>query len=154
MASGATWLSDIPNHVQMRYIEEWTASRCFRTPSGHSNGNTFDYQGRQLSATGNRRVVLSNRTHGPVIAAMFQGKALIPNDPVLIPTAHLVYGVQSLHSRQHEGSGRVRDEACLPIARWHSGCRADHRRDSGRRRASHRITNPYCPDTEGRRLRL
>src|SRR5580704_1882729 len=41
--------SDIPNNVQMRWLEEDSRVSTFRNPSGYSNGNTFDYSGRQLS---------------------------------------------------------------------------------------------------------
>ena len=50
--------SDIPNNVQLRWIEEDGRVTTFRNPSGYSNGNTFDYEGRQLSCEhGGRRVV-------------------------------------------------------------------------------------------------
>ena len=50
--------SDIPNNVQMRWLEEDGHVSTFRNPAGNSNGNTFDYQGRQISCEhGNRRVV-------------------------------------------------------------------------------------------------
>ena len=42
--------SDIPNSENLRYLEEADqVTRRFRYPSSHSNGNTFDYQGRQIS---------------------------------------------------------------------------------------------------------
>ena len=41
--------SDIPNNRQMRWIEDDARVTVFRQPSGNSNGNTFDHQGRQLS---------------------------------------------------------------------------------------------------------
>ena len=50
--------SDIPNNVQMRWIEDDGRVTVFRSPSGYSNGNTFDYEGRQVSCEhGGRRVV-------------------------------------------------------------------------------------------------
>ena len=50
--------SDIPNDVQLRWIEDDGRVTTFRHPAGNSNGNTFDYQGRQLACEhGNRRVV-------------------------------------------------------------------------------------------------
>ena len=50
--------SDIPNNVQMRWLEEDGRVTTFRNPSGYSNGNTFDFEGRQLSCEhGGRRVV-------------------------------------------------------------------------------------------------
>ena len=42
--------SDIPNNEQLRWLEEdGHVSRRFRSPSRHSNGNTFDFQGRQIA---------------------------------------------------------------------------------------------------------
>ena len=37
--------SDIPNNVQMRWLEEDGHVSVFRNPAGNSNGNTFDYRG-------------------------------------------------------------------------------------------------------------
>ncbi len=80
--------SDIPNNRQMRWIEEDGRVTVFRSPSGFSNGNTFDFEGRQLSCEhGNRRVARyeSNGTV-TVIADKFQGKRLnSPNDIVVHP---------------------------------------------------------------------
>src|SRR5579871_2440345 len=36
--------SDIPNNVQMRWLEEDGHVTVFRNPSGYSNGNTFDFE--------------------------------------------------------------------------------------------------------------
>ena len=41
--------SDIPANAQMRWIEDDGRVTTFRNPSGYSNGNTFDYEGRQIS---------------------------------------------------------------------------------------------------------
>jgi len=50
--------SDIPNNVQLRWLEEDGHVSVFRNPSGNSNGNTFDHQGRQISCQhGPRKVV-------------------------------------------------------------------------------------------------
>lgn len=50
--------SDIPNDIQLRWLEEDGHVTTFRHPSGNSNGNTFDFEGRQISCQhGNRRVV-------------------------------------------------------------------------------------------------
>jgi gluconolactonase len=80
--------SDIPNNVQMRWIEEDGHVTVFRSPSGYSNGNTFDYEGRQLSCEhGGRRVVRYEPSGAvTVIAEKFQGKQLnSPNDIVVHP---------------------------------------------------------------------
>ena len=80
--------SDIPNNVQMRWINEDSRVTTFKSPSGYSNGNTFDYEGRQLSCEhGGRRVARYERD-GTVttIAERFQGKKLnSPNDVVVAP---------------------------------------------------------------------
>ena len=50
--------SDIPNNRQMRWSEEDGRVSVFRSPSNYSNGNSFDFQGRQLSCEHlTRRVV-------------------------------------------------------------------------------------------------
>jgi gluconolactonase len=80
--------SDIPNNVQMRFLEEDSHVTVFRNPSGYSNGNTFDFEGRELSCEhGNRRVVRYEPTGGvTVIADKFEGKHLnSPNDIVVHP---------------------------------------------------------------------
>src|SRR5580658_9182152 len=41
--------SDIPNNVQMRWLEEDGHVSVFRNPTDYSNGNTFDFEGRELS---------------------------------------------------------------------------------------------------------
>src|SRR5436190_17782880 len=41
--------SDIPNNRQTRWLEDDGRVTVFRMPSNNSNGNTFDYQGRQVS---------------------------------------------------------------------------------------------------------
>ena len=80
--------SDIPNNVQMRWIEEDGRVTVFRNPSGYSNGNTFDYEGRQLSCEHGGRRVVRYEPNGTVtvIAEKFQGKRLSsPNDVVVHP---------------------------------------------------------------------
>ena len=50
--------SDIPNNRRLRWLEDNGKVSVFRTPSNNSNGNTFDFQGRQLSCEHlTRRVV-------------------------------------------------------------------------------------------------
>src|SRR5882757_2896375 len=41
--------SDIPNKRQLRWLEDNGRVSVFRSPSNNSNGNCFDFQGRQLS---------------------------------------------------------------------------------------------------------
>jgi gluconolactonase len=80
--------SDIPNDVQLRWIEDDGHVSVMRHPAGHSNGNTFDREGRQISCEhGSRRVVryeYDGKT--TVLAERFNGKPLnAPNDPVVHP---------------------------------------------------------------------
>ncbi len=80
--------SDIPNDVQRRYLDDDGHVSVFRNPAGNSNGNTFDYQGRQIACEhGNRRVVrYEHNGQFTVLADSFQGKPLnAPNDAVVHP---------------------------------------------------------------------
>lgn len=80
--------SDIPNDRQLRWLADDGHVSTIRKPSGYSNGNTFDYQGRQLSCEhGNRRVVRYEQSGTvTVLADKFNGKPLnAPNDVVVHP---------------------------------------------------------------------
>src|SRR5688572_21418059 len=80
--------SDIPNNVQLRWLNEDGHVSVYRNPAGYSNGNTFDFQGRQISCEhGNRRVVRYEHDGSvTVLADKWQGKPLnAPNDPVVHP---------------------------------------------------------------------
>lgn len=99
-AEGPAWcsggrylvMSDIPNDRQMRWLDEDGHFSQFRQPAGYSNGNTFDWQGRQLSCEhGNRRVVrYEHNGTTTVIADKFQGKPLnAPNDIVVHPNGDI-----------------------------------------------------------------
>lgn len=80
--------SDIPNNVQHRWLEEDGHVSTFRNPVGNSNGNTFDFEGRQISCEhGNRRVVRYEYNGKlTVIAEKFEGKPFnAPNDAVVHP---------------------------------------------------------------------
>jgi gluconolactonase len=80
--------SDIPNDVQHRFLAEDNHVSIFRNPANNSNGNTFDYQGRQLSCEhGTRRVVrYENNGNVIVLADKYQGKQFnAPNDIVVHP---------------------------------------------------------------------
>jgi gluconolactonase len=84
--------SDIPNNIQLRRVDEDGHVGIFRHPSGNSNGNTFDFQGRQLSCEhGNRRVVrYEHDGKVTVIADKFEGKPLnAPNDIVVHPNGSI-----------------------------------------------------------------
>lgn len=80
--------SDIPNNIQLRRLDEDGHVSVYRNPSGNSNGNTFDWEGRQIACEhGNRRVVRYEHNGGiTVLAEKWNGKPLnAPNDVVVHP---------------------------------------------------------------------
>jgi gluconolactonase len=90
-AEGPAWngvgrylvFSDIPNNRQVRWLEDDGRVSVFRSPSGFSNGNTFDFEGRQISCEHGGRRVVRYEYNGSVtvIAERYQGKRLnSPND--------------------------------------------------------------------------
>lgn len=97
--------SDIPNNRQMRWLEEDGRVTVFRTPSGFSNGNTFDFEGRQLSCEHGNRRVSRYEPNGTVtvIADKFEGKRLnSPNDIVVHPDGGIwftdpIYGISGYY---------------------------------------------------------
>jgi gluconolactonase len=80
--------SDIPNDVQLRRIDDDGRVTAFRTPAGNSNGNTFDFEGRQISCEHGNRAVVRYEHSGirTVLADSWNGKRLnAPNDVVVHP---------------------------------------------------------------------
>ena len=78
--------SDIPNDRQFRWLEEDGHVSVFRQPSGNSNGNTFDFEGRQISCEHGNRCVVRYEHNGSVtvLADKWQGKPFnAPNDVVV-----------------------------------------------------------------------
>ncbi len=100
--------SDIPNDRQMRWIEDDGHVSVFRNPSNYSNGNTFDFQGRQVSCEHTGRRVVRYELDGSVtvLADQFQGKPFnSPNDVVVHPDGGIwftdpAYGIMG----NYEGS--------------------------------------------------
>lgn len=75
--------SDIPNNRQLRWLQEDGHISVFRMPSNNSNGNSFDFQGRQLTCEHLTRRVVRYEHDGSVavIADSYDGKRLnSPND--------------------------------------------------------------------------
>ena len=75
--------SDIPNNRQLRWLQEDGHISVFRMPSNNSNGNSFDFQGRQLACEHlNRRVVRYEHDGSvTILADSYSGKRLnSPND--------------------------------------------------------------------------
>ncbi len=95
-AEGPAWsgegrylvMSDIPNNRQIRWLEDDGHVSDFRKPSNFSNGNTFDYEGRQISCEHDARRVTRYEHDGKVtvLADKWEGKPLnAPNDAVVHP---------------------------------------------------------------------
>ena len=111
--------SDIPNNVQLRWIEDDARVTTFRSPSGNSNGNTFDFEGRQLSCEHGGRRVVRYEPNGTVtvVAEKFDGKRLnSPNDIVVHPDGGIwftdpPYGIRG----NYEG---FKADSELPVAAY------------------------------------
>ena len=61
--------SDIPNNRQLRWLEDDGRVSVFRAPSNNSNGNTFDFGGRQVSCEHLLRRVVRYEHDGTVTVA-------------------------------------------------------------------------------------
>ena len=96
--------SDIPNDVQHRWLEEDGHVSIFRNPSGNSNGNTFDWEGRQISCQHGNRQVVRYELDGTmtVLADQYEGQPFnSPNDAVVHPNGSIwftdpPYGTQNV----------------------------------------------------------
>ena len=105
--------SDIPNNRQMRWMEDDGHVSVFRSPSNYSNGNTFDFQGRQISCEHLTRRVVRYELDGSatILADKFEGKRLCsPNDVVPHPDGSVwftdpPYGGQLYEGAPDEGGG-------------------------------------------------
>ncbi len=81
---GFLLFSDIPGDTIYKWTNDGKIS-IYRRPAGNPNGNTFDTQGRLITAEHNRRLVRTE-TNGQitVLAERYQGKRLnSPNDIVV-----------------------------------------------------------------------
>ncbi|RAI02181.1 gluconolactonase [Acuticoccus sediminis] len=99
--------SDIPNNRQMRYLSEDGHVSVFRQPSNNSNGNTFDFQGRQLSCEHLTRRVVRYELDGSitVLADSFEGKPLnSPNDVVAHPDGSYFFTDPPYGGQLYEGT--------------------------------------------------
>jgi len=105
--------SDIPNNVQMRWLDDDARVTTFRSPAGNSNGNTFDYEGRQLSCEHGGRRVARYESNGSVttIADRFDGKRLnSPNDVVVAPDGGIWFTDPSYGIRGNYEGARAESE--------------------------------------------
>jgi gluconolactonase len=99
--------SDIPNNRQLRWIEDDGHVSVFRNPSNNSNGNMFDFQGRQLSCEHLTRRVVRYELDGSitVLADSWKGKRLnSPNDVVPHPDGSIWFTDPPYGAQLYEGT--------------------------------------------------
>src|SRR5215210_3431758 len=112
--------SDIPNNRQFRWLEDDGRVSVFRSPSNNSNGNTFDFQGRQLSCEHLMRRVVRYELDGSitVLADSFQGKRLnSPNDVVPHPDGSYWFTDPPYGGQLYEGAPDIAGGPTNPSGR-------------------------------------
>ena len=75
--------SDVPMGLQRRWIDDDGRVTVFRNPSNNSNGNTFDFQGRQVTCEHTGRRISRYEHDGSItaVAETYMGQRLnSPND--------------------------------------------------------------------------
>ena len=108
--------SDIPNDRQLRWIQDDGRVNDFRKPSGNSNGNTFDFQGRQLSCEhGNRRVRYEHDGKLTVLADRFGKEFNAPNDAVVHPDGGIWFTDPGYGSLMNYEGNRADTGSVMPI---------------------------------------
>jgi gluconolactonase len=157
--------SDIPNNRQLRWIEDDGHVSVFRTPSGNSNGNTFDFQGRQISCEHLNRRVVRYELDGSatILADRFQGKRLnSPNDAVPHPDGSIWFTDPPYGGQLYEGapdeaggpsnaSGRINPRLGQPpeIGQWRRELPTNVYRLDPSGRLDVVITEEQVPDPNG-----
>ncbi|HVX76281.1 MAG TPA: SMP-30/gluconolactonase/LRE family protein [Bradyrhizobium sp.] len=122
-AEGPAWnaqgqfliFSDIPANRQLRYLDDdGHISEQFRKPSNGANGNTFDFEGRQITCERTRLVRFEHDGSSTVLAEQANGKQLNgPNDVVVHPNDKSIwftdpgYGAISLYEGQRTKNGSL-----------------------------------------------
>jgi gluconolactonase len=128
-AEGSAWngvgryvvFSDIPKNRQLRWDEVTGNVTLLRHPSNHSNGNTFDNKGRQLSCEHETARVVRYGYRGPaeVLAESFEGKQLnAPNDVIVHPDDGGIIFTDPGYGSHWWYEGNVR-ELQLPTSVYH-----------------------------------
>lgn len=110
--------SDIPNDECLRWAEEdGHVGRRFRYPSGNSNGNTFDFQGRQIAFCHGTRQVIRYEYNGKVtvLADQANGKGFnAPNDGAVHPDGWLLFTDPGYGALMDYEGNRVPESANSP----------------------------------------
>jgi gluconolactonase len=107
--------SDIPANRQLRYLDDdGHISEQFHKPSNEGNGNTFDFEGRQITCERTRLVRYEHDGSLTVLAEQANGKQLNgPNDVVVHPNDGSIwftdpgYGAISIYEGQKANTGSV-----------------------------------------------
>ena len=115
--------SDIPNSRQLRWIEDDGRVSVFRQPTNNSNGNMFDFQGRQISCEHlTRRVVRYENDGGvTIIADSWNGKKLnSPNDAVPHPDGSIWFTDPPYGGQLYEGDVDQEGGPSNPTGKWNA----------------------------------
>ncbi|NCV19230.1 MAG: SMP-30/gluconolactonase/LRE family protein, partial [Rhodobacterales bacterium] len=110
--------SDIPNNKQLRWLQDDGEVTEFRKPSGNSNGNTFDHQGRQISCEhGNQRVVRYELDGSvTVLTDSYAGKKYnAPNDVVVHPDGSIWFTDPGYGSLMNYEGTRLNTGSVQPV---------------------------------------
>jgi gluconolactonase len=113
--------SDIPNNRQLRWLEDDGRVAVFRAPSNNSNGNTFDFQGRQISCEHLARRVVRYELDGSatVVADSYNGKRLnSPNDVVPHPDGSIWFTDPPYGGQFYEGEPDASGGATNPSGKF------------------------------------
>jgi gluconolactonase len=130
-AEGPAWsgvgrylvFSDIPTNRQLRWMEEDGHVSVFRSPSNHSNGNTFDFEGRQVSCEHVTRRVVRYEHDGSVtiLADNYNGKHFnSPNDVAPHPDGSYWFTDPPYGGQLYEGATDAAGGPSNPAGRLNS----------------------------------
>jgi gluconolactonase len=142
--------SDIPNNRQLRWLEDDGRVTVFRAPSNNSNGNAFDFQGRQLSCEHLTRRVVRYELDGSVtvIAEAYEGTPLnSPNDVVPHPDGSYWFTDPPFGGSLYEGAPDAAGGASNPTGLLNSRAGQAAGIGSAQRQLP---TNVYRVDDRGR----
>jgi gluconolactonase len=158
-AEGPAWsgqgrylvFSDVQDNTQYRYLWDDGKVSVFRRPSFNSNGNSFDFQGRQLSAQHFHRRVVRWEHDGSmtVIADSWNGKHLnSPNDLAPHPDGSIWFTDPPYGTRLSEGHPDIAGGKTNPGGLFNPRVGSENSEIGGQQREL--PTNVYRWDPAGR----